>query len=143
MMLPDVNVLVYAHRRDTPEHEAYAAWLTDLATGPGRFGVSELVSSGFVRIVTNRRIFPEPTPLADALAFCQALHDRPQAVAVRPGPAHWAIFADLCTQTNATGKLVADAYHAAIALENGCEWISADGDFARFPGLRWRHPLRP
>lgn len=141
MILPDVNVLVYAHRLDTPEHRVYADWLTGVATGDARFACSELVLSGFVRIVTNRRVFPEPTPVDVALAFCSALLDRPACVMVRPGPRHWSIFADLCRASRATGKLVADAYHAALAIEHGCEFVSTDADFARFPGLRWAHPL--
>lgn len=58
------------------------------------------------------------------------------------GLEHWRIFRTLLSETNAAGKLVADAYHAALAIEQGCEWLSADADFGRFRGLRWRHPLR-
>lgn len=141
MTLTDVNVLIYAHREESPEHEAYAAWLTELATGVEPFGMSEIVLSGFVRIVTNGRIFPEPTPVETALDFAARLLERPTCVPVRPGAGHWAIFDGLCRATGARGKLVADAFHAALALEHGCEWITTDGDFARFPELRWRHPL--
>jgi uncharacterized protein len=137
----DVNVLVYAHRPDMGEHAAYARYLTDLATGEARFGCSELALSGFVRVVTNPKVFRQPTPTPVALEFCRELLGRPNAVRIRPGPTHWSIFERLCDATGATGKLVADAFHAALAIEHGCEWISADGDFARFSGLRWRHPL--
>lgn len=142
MILPDVNVLIYAHREDSPEHHAYARLLTELATGDEPFGCSELVLSGFVRIVTNPRVFFDPTPLETAMAFAGELLAQPNCSRLRPGADHWAIFARLCRETNARGKLVADAYHAALAIEYGCEWISADGDFARFSGLRWRHPLQ-
>ena len=143
MVLPGVNVLIYAHRTESPEHQAYARWLTDLAVGREPFGLSELVLFGVVRIVTNPRIFKTPTPPATAMAFARSLLDRPRGVRLRPGPRHFEIFDDLCTRTGATGKPVADAYHAALAIEHGCEWISTDADFGRFPGLRWRHPLRP
>lgn len=143
MKLCDVNVLIYAHREDaSPEHEAYAEWLTAMATGPSAFGLSESVLSGFVRVVTNARIFPKPTPLDKALLFCEELRNRPQASFLRPGERNWEIFQNLCQQVNARGKLVADAWHAALAIECGCQWISTDSDFARFPGLDWRHPLK-
>jgi len=143
MMLPDVNVLIYAHREESPEHDAHARWLVSLATGPETFALFELVLAAFVRIVTNARVFPQPTPLPTALAFAGGLPARPACVPLRPGPRHWAIFDRLCRAVKATAKLSADAYHAALAMEHGCEWITTDVDFARFPGLRWRHPLRP
>lgn len=143
MLLADVNVLIYAHRAESPEHVAYARWLTSTVNNPEPFGLSEQVLSSLVRIVTNPRAFAEPTPLETALAFCRSLLDRPNAVRLRPGPRHFDIFVDLCRKANAPSKLVADAYLAALAIEHGCEWISTDSDFGRFPGLRWRHPLRP
>ncbi len=143
MRLCDVNVLVYAHRADaSPEHEAYATWLRAMATEPTSFGLSEAVLSGFVRVVTNPRIFRKPTPLTRALQFCENLRRRPQAHVLRPGARNWEIFQSLCQQSQAKGKLVADAWHAALAIECGCEWITTDSDFARFPGLSWSHPLR-
>ncbi len=143
MKLCDVNVLIYAHREDASvEHEAYASWLIEMATGPSAFGLSESVLSGFVRIVTNPRIFLNPTPLDEALLFCEELRNRPQANILRPGGRNWEIFQNLCRQVNAKGKLIADAWHAALAIECGCEWITTDSDFARFPGLQWRHPLK-
>lgn len=142
VLLPDVNVLIYAHRREYPDHDRYANWVTEVLVGNGPFAMSELVLSGFVRIVT-RCPFDPPTPLAEALRFCRAFLQHPDCVVVRPGPRHWSIFAELCTAAGATGKLVADADHAALAIEHGCEWVTSDADFARFPRLRWRHPLRP
>lgn len=141
MQLPDVNILVYAHRVESPEHERYAEWLTQAAQGPEPFALSELGASGFVRIVTNPRIWEQPTPLEDALEFIQRLRARSNARLLTHGPDSWAIFARLCLAARARGKLVADAYHAALAVEHGCELITADADFGRFPGLRHRHPL--
>ena len=104
------------------------------------FGISELVLSGFVRIVTNRLIFKSPTTLGEALLFARILRAQPHAFAVTPGPRHWEIFARLCQDAGVKGNLVADAYLAAMAIESGSEWITTDGDFARFPGLKWRRP---
>jgi toxin-antitoxin system PIN domain toxin len=128
-------VLVYAHRKDDSRHSAFRAWLTDLIAAPRPFALSELVLSGFLRVVTNPRVFARPTPLADALAFCSALRSRPNAVVVSPGPRHWEIFAGLCDRAQVKGNLVADAYLAALAIESGSEWATTDRDFARFHGL--------
>lgn len=142
MILCDVNVLVHAHREDsTEEHGRYAGWLRELVSGPGHFGISEAVMSGFVRVVTNPKVFRDPTPPAEALEFCRRMVDRPNARVLRPGPGNWAIFERLCSGLEARGKLVADAWHAALAIEYGCRWVSTDGDYARFRGLDWRHPL--
>lgn len=85
--------------------------------------------------------FRPPSTLEDALAFLEALHAQPHCRVLEPGPAHWRGFTDLCRQVNATGNLVPDTYLAALATEKGCEFVTADKDFARFPGLKWRHPL--
>jgi toxin-antitoxin system PIN domain toxin len=141
MILLDVNVLVYAHREDALDHARYARWLEDVATGDAAFGLSDLVLSEFMRIVTHPRIFTPPTPLVDALAFVEALRGRPTCVSVDPGPRHWQLFASLCRRVGARGNFVPDAYLAALAIESGSEWLTTDRGFARFPGLRWRHPL--
>ena len=144
MLLPDVNVLIYAHFEDVvAEHPEYARWLTRLATGPEPFALSVLVLSGFVRVATNSRIFDPPATLATAFEFVSSLVERPTARIVGPGPDHLSIFEKLCREARATGKLVADAQHAAVAVEHGCTMVSTDSDFNRFAGLRWQHPLRP
>jgi len=140
MMMPDVNVLVYAHREESHAHKRYAEWLTALALGPEPFALSERVLEGFVRVVTNPRIFDPSSPSALAFRFLDALIARPGCSLIRPGPHHMEIFRKLCESHKLKGKLVADAAHAALAIESGCEWVSADTDFARFaPLLRWRH----
>lgn len=143
MILPDVNVLVYAYREDAPGHGSYREWLEATINGESAFGLSDLVVSGFLRVVTHPRIFDPPSPLADAMEFAEALRGCSNRVAVSPGSDHWRIFRRLCDQAGAKGNLVPDAYLAALAIERGCEWITTDRDFARFSGLRWRHPLHP
>lgn len=142
MTLLDVNVLVFAFRRDTENHSAFRRWLENCIASDQPYGMTELALSGFVRIVTNGRIFRFPTAVEDALRFASNLRDQPNCVLVSPGPRHWEIFADLCRKAQAKGNLVPDAYLAALAIESGCEWITTDRDYSRFPGLRWRHPLR-
>jgi len=103
--------------------------------------VSDLVLSGFLRIVTLPRIFRIPTPLEEALHVVAKLRAQPNCVRVTPGARHWEIFVRLCQQADAKGNLIPDAYLAALAIESGSEWITTDRDYSRFPGLRWRHPL--
>ena len=141
MRLVDVNVLVYAHRLDTPRHEDYAAWLRGLLAGEEPYGISDLVLSGFLRVVTNPRVFRQPTPMETALEFAEALRAQPNCVPVEPAQRHWDIFSSLCRKAAVKGNLVPDAYLAALAIESGSEWVTTDRDFSRFPGLRWRHPL--
>ena len=139
MRMPDVNILVYAHREGAPFHARYAEWIWGLATGPEPFALSEPVLQGFIRVVTNPRIFDPPSTTAQAFRFLDALLARPTCTVLRPGASHWSIFRELCQQPGVRGKLVADAAHAALAIETGCEWITADTDYARFaPKLRWQ-----
>ena len=141
MLLFDVNVLVYAHRDDTPHHKAVRSWVESIVLGDSAFAVPDLVLSGFLRVVTHPRIFSPPTPLEDALAVVEELRGQPNCVGVAPGPRHWEVFTRLCREADARGALVPDAYLAALAIESGSELVTTDRDFARFPGLRWRHPL--
>ncbi len=136
-----MNVLVYAFQEGAPGHARYRAWLEATVSADQPLGISELVLSGFTRVVTHPRIFSPPAPVEQALAFANALRQQPNAVIVTPGRRHWEIFRRLCLSAEVKGNLVADAYLAALAIESGSEWITTDRDFSRFPGLRWRHPL--
>jgi toxin-antitoxin system PIN domain toxin len=142
VLVADVSVLVYAHREDGhPEHARFAEWVARLATGPEPFALSVLALAGVVRVVTNPRIFHRPSTIEEALAFTGELIRRPTASLIGPGPKHWDLVDELCRAARATGKLVADAQHAAVAIEHGCTLVTTDSDFGRFPYLRWRHPL--
>jgi hypothetical protein len=141
MPLLDVNVLIGAHRLGSPRHKEYARFLDALATSAGNYSIPTIVRSGFLRIVTNRRIFVVPTPLDLALAFLDSLLERENHADMEPGNRHWQLFAGLCRKIEAKGNDIPDAYLAALALEKGTELITADRGFARFPGLKWKHPL--
>jgi uncharacterized protein len=141
MTLIDVNVLVYAHRPDSKNHLKYRDWLEAQMNSGERCGFSEIALCGMVRIITHPRIYPDPTPIDVALAYAKRLRDHDASTVVAPGVRHWEIFSRLCESAGAKGNLVTDAYFAALAIETGAEWITADRDFSRFPGLRWRHPL--
>ena len=141
MILTDINVLIYAHRRDAPDHTSYRNWLENIINSDQAYGYCDLVLSGFLRVVTHPRIFNPPSNLISALSFAETFRSQPNAVQISPGPRHWTIFTNLCESANAKGNLVPDAYLAALAIESGSEWITTDGDYARFPGLNWRRPF--
>jgi uncharacterized protein len=142
MRLVDTNVMIYAHRPNAEHHVEYRDWLETMIGGPEPYAVSDFALTGVVRVITNPQVFRDPTPIEEALAFAAQIRNQPHAHVVSPGSRFWDIFSSLCRQINAQAKLVPDAYLAALAIEHGCEFISEDRDFGRFPGLRWRHPLK-
>ena len=138
MILPDVNVLVGAFRADAPQHAALRGWLEAAVEAPEPLGLTDAVLGGTLRVLTHPRVFARPTPLATALDLVERLRSHPGVVRAAPGSRHWEIVARLCRDADARGNLVADAQHAAVAVELGATWVSQDRDFARFAGLRWR-----
>jgi predicted nucleic acid-binding protein len=112
-----------------------------LVNGAEPYGISPQTLASVVRISTHRQIYARPSSAANVLEFCRLVLEPDQCVPLHPGPRHRAIFDDLCRKSNAAGNLVQGAWFAALAIESGCEWITADRDYARFPGLRWRVPF--
>ncbi len=139
--MPDVNVLVYAHRVDEMWHEAYRDWLDKTVNGLEPFVLSVLMAVGFVRVVTNARIYADPTPLSVAFAVVERLMEHPRCRILCRGAGHIEQVARLCRAVGATGKHVADAHHAAVAMAEGATWVTRDDGFARFEyhGLRWQY----
>jgi len=137
MRLFDVNVLVAAFREDSPGHEPFKKILEETVNGPSPFGLSRTILSGFMRISTHPRVFSPPTPLVEAIAFCDDLRTRLGFRWIEPGLAHWGIFTRLCRETNATGNLIPDAWFAALAIESGSTWVSGDRDYGLFKGLEF------
>lgn len=141
MLALDVNIIVSAFRTDAPDHLQMRDWLECAVDDAQPVGISDAVLGGAVRILTNTRVFSPVTPLAHALSEATKLREHPGVVTLWPGARHWEIFDRLCRSADARGNLVADAQHAAVAVEQGANWISKDRDFARFRELRWQHPL--
>lgn len=140
MQTPDVNILVHAFRPDTEDHELCLAWLENKVNGSSDFALIPTVLSGFLRIVTHARVFERPSLLSEALAFCHSLVNCEPSQWIGPATRHWSIFSAICQQADARGNLVPDAWFAAVVIENGCQWITLDRDYARFAGLRWTVP---
>lgn len=141
MIACDVNVLVHAMNHSAARHDEYRDWLQGAANGSEPFGLSSLVSSGFLRVVTHQKVFDRPLGTETALDLIEGLRNAPAVVGLEPGRRHRTIFAELCRTVSARGNAVPDAYLAALAIEHGCTWFTADRGFARYPGLRTRHPL--
>jgi toxin-antitoxin system PIN domain toxin len=141
MFLMDVNVLVNAYREDVAHHAVCHRWLESVVNSQNVFGYSELVLSGFLRVVTHPKVFEMPAGLSSAMLFVEQFKTAPNAICIAPGVMHWRIFVDCLQQIEAKGNDLPDAYHAALALEWNCEWVTMDKGFKRFKGLKFRSPL--
>jgi hypothetical protein len=140
VILPDVNILVHAFRSDSSHHEICRPWLNAVVNGDARYAMAPQVLSGVIRITTHPKVFAMPSGLEEVLRFCDIFLAQPHCVILQPGDQHWGLFKRLCTEADARGNLVPDAWFAALAIEFGCEWVTLDRDYARFPGLKWRLP---
>ncbi len=141
MILLDANVLIYAHRQDAQRHEQYRLWLENIINGSESFGVSNVVLSAVIRIATHPQIFKKPSSLKDVLIFVEQIRACSNFLPVNPGSKHWDIFCSLIRTLKLTGNAVPDAFLVAIALEWGCELVTTDRGFSRFPSLKCRHPI--
>lgn len=135
MLLLDVNVVLAAHRADHPAHVRVRQWFDDLLSRDEPFAMPQVVWASFLRVATNRRIFVEPTPLDDALAFIDAVLAQPHHLIIGPGPRHLPLVRRLCEEADAAGDLVPDAIIAALAAEHSATVATMDRDFARFPSV--------
>jgi uncharacterized protein len=142
VILPDVNVLVYAFRREADHHTDYAGWLTEVVGGSDELAVVDDSLVSVVRIVTSRRIFVDPAPTDDALAFVDRVRAARRSRSIRSTAATWRRFGELVrADPGVRATLVPDAWLAAMALTHGCRLATADRGFARFPGLDQFDPV--
>jgi toxin-antitoxin system PIN domain toxin len=141
MIVPDVNLLVYAHNRAAAGHDRARAWWEELIDREQTIGLSWAVMLGFVRLTTHPSVLVAPLAPLDALARVRAWLEQPSVRVVEPGPRHLELLADLFRATGVGGNLTTDTHLAALAIEHQAELHSNDGDFARYPGHRWRNPI--
>jgi hypothetical protein len=141
VILVDVNLLVYATFSSYAEHHRARPWLDERLNGEARVGLPWASLLGFLRVATNARAFARPLTMSDAWSQVQGWLDCEPTWIPGPGQSHTAILARLLADPGVVGNLVPDAHLAALAIEHGLELASSDGDFARFPGLRWTNPL--
>lgn len=143
MILPDVNVLVFAFRREAEDHDRYANWLNEARVTTEDLALVDTVLTGFVRVVTNPRVFADPAPTLDALSFVEQLRASPAARALPSTAAAWDRMRCLADDDRfVRGNLVPDAWLAALALTAGARVATSDAGFGRFPDLDWFDPVR-
>jgi hypothetical protein len=138
--LADVNVLLAVFRRDHEFHDICRRWLERTLDSGESFAVAPLILAAVMRISTTPNIYAQPSKMSEAFEFSEALLEHPAALIVGPSREHWRIFRELCRAAKISGRHVTDAWHAALAVEHDCEWVTLDRGFSRFPGLRWRTP---
>ena len=141
MIIPDVNLLVYAHNTDAPFHRTALAWWRDLLSSESAVGVPWAVVLGFVRLLSHPRVVERPLSPRLLLAEVRRWLELPQVCVLQAGPRHIELLEELLDQAGAAGDLTTDAHLAALAIEHHCILHSNDQDFARFSGLRWHNPL--
>ncbi len=141
MILPDLSLLIHAYNRESRVHAEAKLWWEGLLSGDEPVSLAWAVVLGFIRLTTHRKVLIKPLPVAAACDIVASWLERPQVTILHPGERHAGIVLDLLRSLGAAGNLTTDAHLAALAIEHQCELHSTDGDFSRFPGLRWRNPL--
>lgn len=141
MILPDVNLLLYAIDTAAPSHPQARKWLEEVLSGTEEVGFAWAVLLGFVRISTNPAAFEAPLDGAQAFKYVEEWLARPVALTLSPGSGHVGLIRELLQPLGVAGNLTSDAHLAALAIEHGAELCSSDSDFGRFKGLRWTDPL--
>ena len=143
MIVPDINLLLYAEIAAFPEHAAARKWWERLLSGTEEVGIAPPALFGFLRIATNPRVISPPLAVDDAIDRVTAWLAQPNVRVLQPGPKHLQIAFDLLRGLGTAGNLTTDTQLAAFAIENAATMCSNDTDFGRFVGLSWKNPLRP
>ena len=141
MKILDANILLYAVNEDAPQHSKAKAWLERILSGTEPVGFDWTALQAFLRLSTRTVVFPRPLTPAQAFGIMQSWLDQPCAEIVDPPERHLEVLERLLGPLGTAGNLTSDAHLAGLALEYGAELCSCDSDFARFPDLRWTHPL--
>ncbi len=141
MIIPDINLLVYAHNDGSPYHDPAKHWWEGLIEGEERVGIPWVVSVGFVRLMTHPRVLVSPATPVQAVDYVREWFQFPHVLSINPGPDHLTHFRRNLLAVGVGANLTTDSHLAAVAMEYQAEIHSNDMDFSRFPGLRWRNPL--
>ncbi|RME19921.1 MAG: type II toxin-antitoxin system VapC family toxin [Deltaproteobacteria bacterium] len=141
MIVPDVNLLVYAYDADMALHGPARKWWEELLSGTTPVGLCWSVMLGFVRLMTHPDVMENPLRPDTALSHVRQWLEQPCTEIIEPGPRHLDILSTILGHAGIAGNLTTDAHIAALAIEYRAELHSTDRDFGRFPGLRWRNPL--
>lgn len=137
-MIPDVNVLLNAFRKELPHHEAAKVWLNETINGNEAVGIVPIVLTGFLRISTNPRFWTTPSIRAEVISFADVLVNR--GIVLEVSGNYWDVFRSLLDETKASGDIVTDISIAATAIVHGAQIATYDRDFAKLPGVSWFSP---
>jgi toxin-antitoxin system PIN domain toxin len=141
VILPDINLLIYAVDETSPFHESARNWWDNQLSSTQPVGLCYPSILGFIRLTTNRRVFAEPLTIAEAIEQVQSWFDQPNTRLILPTERHWSLLQKLLSAAGVGANLTTDAHLAALAIEHGYTLCSNDNDFARFDGLKWQNPL--
>lgn len=141
MIVPDINLLLYAHDAGAPSHSAAVAWWEACLSGATPIGLAPVVLFGFLRIATNPRIYTQPMTPAEGAEVIRSWLARRITRVLEPAPDHVGRVLELLERVGTAANLVTDAQIAALALEQGAVIHTTDADFARFSGVTWFNPL--
>ena len=142
MIIPDINLLVYAYNASAPDHERARDWWEVALSEARPIGLPWVVQLGYLRLMTSRSVLLDPFTPAEAIGHLRSWLVRPQVLVIAPGGRHLDLIEELMRASRATGQHTTDVHLAALAIEHQAELCSNDTDFTRFPGLRWTNPLR-
>lgn len=141
MIIPDINLLVYAHNDGAPFHDPAKHWWEGLVNGVERVGIPWVVATGFIRLMTHPRVLVHPTSPVEAVDHVHQWFRFPHIAPINPSPDHLEHLRRNLSDAGVGANLVSDSHIAALAMEYHAEVHSNDTDFGRFTGLRWRNPL--
>lgn len=141
MIIPDINLLVYAHNQDDERYDAARSWWDNLLKGEESIGIPLAVSVGFVRLATNPRVMSPPMTSEEAVSLVRNWLQKPNVNSLDAGPNHFDHLQECLVAAGRAGRFVTDAHLAALALDHGAEIQTADQDFRTFPDVRWLNPL--
>jgi hypothetical protein len=141
VIVPDINLLVYAYNADAPDHNRTRTWWEKSLSETRPVGLPWVVMLGYLRLMTDNRVLVDPFQPSEAIGHIRSWLARPHVVVLGPGPRHLDLIEQLMDAADASGQLTTDVHLAALAIEHQAELCSNDSDFSRFPGLRWSNPL--
>jgi toxin-antitoxin system PIN domain toxin len=142
MIIPDANLLIYAHNEADPDHTASLAWWKSLLAGDDDVGIPVVVVLAFLRLTTSSRVLARPLSVEESARRVECWFASARVRLISPGPGHIASLLECLRVAGTGGTLTTDAHIAALAIEYSAEVHTSDLDFGRFPRVRWRNPLR-
>lgn len=141
MIVVDANLLIYSYDTESPHHKKSRAWVEKIFSDIEPVGLPWQTVSAFLRVITNRRLPGSRLTVEQAIEIVEAWLEQPNIRIIVAGDDHWSVLKRMIMEGRATGPLVSDAELVALTVEYGAVLYTADRDFARFPGLRWKNPL--